>query len=162
MALLSRERYGEVDIIVCDATPEGDIAAPVGSMALSTEGVLYTKGSGVGNTGWRIAQDKAYWAKLSQTGTSDPVVTEIRNTYGSTPLWAYDEVGGYVLVLTGIVGATSAASICNGGAGATSAGFVHVTLVDDSAKVITLDRSTGAQADDILFSAIIMITTPAQ
>jgi len=52
MALLSRERYSEVDIIVCDATPEGDIAAPVGSMALSTEGVLYTKASGTGNTGW--------------------------------------------------------------------------------------------------------------
>ena len=53
MALLSRERYSEVDIIVCDATPEGDIAAPVGSMALSTEGVLYTKASGTGNTGWK-------------------------------------------------------------------------------------------------------------
>jgi len=52
MALLSRERYGEVDIIVCDATPEGDIAAPVGSMALSTDGASYTKVSGTGNTGW--------------------------------------------------------------------------------------------------------------
>ena len=53
MALLSRERYSEVDIIVCDATPEGDISAPTGSMALSTEGASYTKVSGAGNTGWR-------------------------------------------------------------------------------------------------------------
>lgn len=68
MALLSRERYSEVDIIVCDATPEGDIAAPAGSMALSTEGVLYTKASGAGNTGWATNATTLTLDGVAQTG----------------------------------------------------------------------------------------------
>jgi len=68
MALLSRERYSEVDIVVCDATPESDIAAPVGSMALSTEGVLYTKASGTGNTGWATNATTLTLDGIAQTG----------------------------------------------------------------------------------------------
>lgn len=45
-----------VDAIWCTGTPEGQITAPVGSLARRTDGgpatTLYVKESGAGNTGW--------------------------------------------------------------------------------------------------------------
>jgi len=92
MALLSRERYGEVDIIICDATPEGDIAAPAGSMALSTEGVLYTKGSGVGNTGWAqpaevIGPTEHFIPRFDADGNLVNTAIKVDTVLGGNPVW---------------------------------------------------------------------------
>lgn len=47
---------GDVVIVTCTGTPEGAITAPVGSLALRSDGgagtTLYVKESGTGNTGW--------------------------------------------------------------------------------------------------------------
>lgn len=45
-----------IKIVICTGTPEGAVTAPVGSLALRTDGgastTLYVKTSGTGNTGW--------------------------------------------------------------------------------------------------------------
>jgi len=92
MALLSRERYSEVDVIICDATPEGDIAAPTGSMALSTDGVLYTKASGAGNTGWTQAAEvigptEHFVPRFDADGNLVNTAIKVDTVLGGNPVW---------------------------------------------------------------------------
>lgn len=61
------------------ATPEGSVAAPVGSLALNTAGgagtVLYIKESGTGNTGWVTVATSSY--DRVGTGSPEGVVTAV-------------------------------------------------------------------------------------
>lgn len=44
---------GSIDIFRVDATPEGAVTAGIGSVAIdSTNGNIYLKETGAGNTGW--------------------------------------------------------------------------------------------------------------
>jgi len=156
MALLSRERYSEVDIIVCDATPEGDIAAPVGSMALSTEGVLYTKASGAGNTGW-VKSPAGYYATLSQTGTDAPVATVLSNTLGGNPAYSYTGVGNYTMDLAGLVTAGAFIVQHNGCISAEDPTFMSTSISGTSVFIYVTQGTPPLVNDGAISSAPITI-----
>jgi len=47
-------------------------------------------------------EPKVYVALLTQTGTDAPVATVLKNTLGGVPVWSYNNVGRYEVMLTDI------------------------------------------------------------
>jgi len=52
--------------------------------------------------GIAAAEPKVYVALLTQTGTDVPVATILKNTLGGVPVWSYNNVGRYEVMLTDI------------------------------------------------------------
>lgn len=59
------------------------------------EDLIYTMMDGLS------AKPKVYIALLTQSGTSDPTVTVVLNTLGSTPAITRDDVGSYFITAAG-------------------------------------------------------------
>lgn len=86
----------------------------------AADGLLKTKdSSGVVETlatteGIAATEPKVYIALLSQSGTNAPVATVLKNTLGGVPVWSYNNVGRYEVMLTDIfVDGKTISSVCN-------------------------------------------------
>lgn len=86
----------------------------------AADGLLKTKdSSGVVETlatteGIAATEPKVYIALLSQSGTDAPVATVLKNTLGGVPVWSYNNVGRYEVMLTDIfVDGKTISSVCN-------------------------------------------------
>lgn len=101
-----------------------------------------------------------YTALISQSGTSDPVVSIIENTIG-TIVWTRSGVGAYLGTLTGAFPSTKTIALCTT---ATFGGSVYPTLVtigrQDNNSVFVVTRRTdsvGTNVDTQLSNSSIKI-----
>lgn len=88
------------------------------------EDLIYTMMDGLS------AKPKVYIALLTQSGTSDPTVTVVLNTLGSTPAITRDDVGSYFITATGKF--TTDKTICE---------IDH--FLDDTFGKLTINRATS-------------------
>ena len=93
---------------------------------------------------------KEYKAKLTQSGTSAPVATELVNGLGTvTP--AYDSVGNFHLTGTGLF--TGVVDVIIGGVN----GFAYTTITDANTISIVTKNTAGTAANALLSATTITI-----
>lgn len=99
-------------------------------------------------------QPLVYTAFISQTGTSDPSATVLKNTLGGTVVWTRTVAGSYTATLTGAFTGNKTLVFLTNGSGAT---FVKGSqLTADSVNIQTFN-SSAVLTDAILTNASIRI-----
>lgn len=99
-------------------------------------------------------QPLVYTAFISQTGTSDPSATVLKNTLGGTVVWTRTVAGSYTATLTGVFTGNKTLVFLTNGSGAT---FVKgAQLTADSVNIQTFN-SSAVLTDAILTNASIRI-----
>lgn len=103
-----------------------------------------------------ISEYKEYVALMTQSGTSAPVATVIKNTLGGTIAWAYTDVGNYAGNLSGATMATGK-TICY--ATPDDGNYVLGLYRSNTTQVfITTNRNdTGAYANNWLNGATVVV-----
>lgn len=97
-----------------------------------------------------------YTALLTQSGTSAPTATVLENTLGGTVVWTRSSTGIYLGTLSGVfTNNKTSVSITNGSSGAKIIGAYSDTT--STITVGTVNSSTSASEDDVLFKATIEI-----
>ncbi len=94
------------------------------------------------------------YANISQTGTSAPTMTVVKNTLGYTPTFSYDGVGDYTMNFS------ESLSVNNTILTAGENRFPYVgsfRLSGGGVKIDTYRASTGANTDGVLVNASIKI-----
>lgn len=115
------------------------------------EDLIYTMMEGLSG------KPKMYVALLTQSGTSDPTVTVILNTLGSTPTVTRDDVGNYFITATGkFVEDKTVCEIDH----YTDTTFAKLTINRSNADICRVASYDPAEApsDDILLNNWVRIT----
>ncbi len=98
---------------------------------------------------------KIYVALISQSGTSAPVATVIKNTFSGTPVWSRASVGSYILTLTGEFTLNKSVMFNSSGVGA--ARVIGQNFPDVDRANFLVVNSSGALQDNILINSMIKI-----
>ena len=102
------------------------------------------------------SQPLRYVALVTQTGTNDPVATEVFNNTGATITWARTGVGAYTAVASPSVFVDSKTPVVASN-GTEEAGFVSGEYSNEATVAFRSWDATGSLADVIISNASIVI-----
>lgn len=98
---------------------------------------------------------KEYVAKITQSGTSAPTATVLRNTLGGVPVWTRGGTGSYVVTLTGAFTLNKTLVQLPSQNGTTIASDLHFFASPASANAINVvSYFEGSNSDDVLNTII--------
>lgn len=112
-----------------------------------------TWNAGVGAA--KLLTEKVYIAQLTQSSTSAPTYTVVKNTLGSALAFAYSSAGVYNLTIGTLFDKTKASYSCGGGVAGNN--LIQLGVTSDALTITTSVTTTGTATNGLMTATPIAI-----